>query len=336
VNNQRQIGTLKGLAETAIAVRSNLLNNKPCPHDLGTFGRFLYYMNVVGGVRSDASTEEAFREEAIQLHTLVRWVEAGLPAFDLTHGLMAALLLTDPSDVDADLVRLPFSTFAVRLPDGFWSMYGISGELVRASIALVHSYVATTSKSPDVPVPILCFRILSHDGQTSTWEVRPPIPTEGRVGGWLDDDVPPVSDSSGTVVPPDAHDGRLCVAFRRLLVNLALYVAEYGRGQPLGRRPEHKAGQPHTSQPGPDVWVLGREVKLDRELVNSARAWTDSKSPRPGARAGWRLREKFTVRGHWRNVPHGPGRGLRKLRFIAPYWKGEGPSFAHVYKMEDE
>lgn len=37
---------------------------------------------------------------------------------------------------------------------------------------------------------------------------------------------------------------------------------------------------------------------------------------------GKQLTQRFLVRGHWRNQPHGPGGSKRKLIFIEPHWKG--------------
>ena len=71
---------------------------------------------VIDTIVSEKPSLVAVQDDAHMIHTLVRWADCGLPTFDLTQGLMAALLLTDPGDVDASAVRLPFTTFAVRLP----------------------------------------------------------------------------------------------------------------------------------------------------------------------------------------------------------------------------
>jgi hypothetical protein len=39
------------------------------------------------------------------------------------------------------------------------------------------------------------------------------------------------------------------------------------------------------------------------------------------------------VRGHWTNQPHGPGRTLRRLQWIQPYWRGEGPVLIRETKI---
>jgi hypothetical protein len=317
------LGTLKGLAGCALSLRD--LVARPTKNLSAYTGYLLDHTNVLAIHNgSEAST----REEAHQIHSVLSWLDAGLPAFDLTHGLMAALLLTDPADVNGEDVRLPFSTFIVRLPDGFWTMEDHTGVTTGAGMALVHTYTAITTESPDDPVPMLSFRIMGRNGKTSTWESRLPIPETGPVRQWLGDDVSDVIDYSGTVGPPDEQDHNHAVAFRRLLINLCLYVAERGRGERAGKRKPGKGPERPRPLGDPDLWVLGREVKLDRDLMDSAKAWSDSLQ---GKRAAWSLRAKFTVRGHWRNQAHGVGRALRRLKWIAPFWKGEGPTFAHVY-----
>ena len=323
-----QLGTLKGLAEMALAFR-RVCGLGRCMPDLSEFIAFLI---AETRALSAHPSQQSLKEEALQLHTLLRWADSGLPAFDLTHGLTAALLLTDPSDVDGELVRLPFETFAIRLPDRFWLMHGHQGRETTASVAFVHSYTATTSKGPKSAM--LSLRVVGRDGDTNVWESLVAIPTSGRIGEWLAEEVPMVDDPAGVVVPPDEHDKRLAVAMRRLTVNLSLYVTAHGRGEQLGRRKSGRGGasKQASEQASADIWIVGREVKLDRELVEAARAWTDARSPRKQAREAWRLHARFTVRGHWRLQAHGEGRALRRLTWIAPYWKGEGPSFAHVYK----
>lgn len=326
------MGTFKGLAEMAIRIRREFLPDRPCPVSIGGF--FDALVERPSGkafVESFSGSREAMKEEAHQIHSLMRWVDSGLPAFDLTHGLMSALLLTDPSDVSCEMIRSPFHTFAIRFPDGFWEMHGNLDGVTSASIGIVHYFEAFTAEPPYTIRPMLSLRIVAKNGSTSTWETYEPPRGDGVAAPWLEMDLPVAEDPSGQLVTPNEHDRRIAIAFRRLFVNLCLYVAENGRGEQLGRRPQAGRGSSGPSS-SPDVWVLGREVKLDRNLMDAAKAWTDSKSPRKSAHEGWRLRERFTVRGHWRNQAHGPGRVLRTMKWIAPYWKGDGPTFQHVYK----
>jgi hypothetical protein len=273
------------------------------------------------------------KEEVSQLHSILSWVDYGMPVYDITHSLMAALLLTDPSDVDAADVKLPFGTFVVRLPQPFWTMMENTEHAAPVALAVISRLSVTRLEMLDgVPRivgtgPQIVTRMTTKGGN-QIWERRPDLPESGNIGGWIDHVVVPVN--PGPVREPTSGDKHLLQAFRRLIVNLCLYLAEHGRGEKLGRPSSSKKPRDgEVVEPQPDIWVIGREVKLDRELVTSAKAWTET---RAGRTEGWRLRSRFTVTGHWRNQPHGEGRLLRKRKWIAPYWKGEGPTFTHVYK----
>lgn len=334
-------GSSKGLAAMALKMRRAFIRGpEPCSSDIGKFVMRLQATPSGAGfvAHLDSGSKEGAKDEMHQTHSLLRWVDMGLPVFDLTHGLMSALLLTDPSDVRQDMVKPPFPTFVVRFPDGFWEMHStVDNRPTSASLGILHIYEAYASTDLNRLRPMMSLRIVAKNGLTSTWETYEPPSGDGPVSDWLKQEVPLIEDPTGALVTPDEHDLRLAVAFRRLFINLCLYINENGRGERLGKPRTASPKKPAGALPeGPDIWVLGREVKLDRELMASAKAWTDSKSPRSSAREGWTLRERFTVRGHWRNQAHGPERSLRKMKWIAPYWKGEGPTFAHVYKPADK
>lgn len=288
---------------------------------------------------------ETRREEVVQMHTLLGWIDNGMPVFELTHGLMAALLLTDPTDVLAEDVKMPFPTFLVRFPQPFWQVQGNSGTHRPAVYALVHQCLTPKMMiNSDGQAHVfdretrIINRIVSQDGITQVWERRTPIPEAGPIAPWLAEIVGEAPNEGQSLRPLIEDDRHLLIAFRRLLINLCLYIAEHGRGEKISRPPKkHKSKNKSEPSPAPtpEVWILGREVKLDRDLVDSAKAWTESRAG--GKRAdGWKIRSRFTVRGHWRNQPCGEGRKERRLKWIAPHWKGEGPKLAHIYQVQDD
>jgi hypothetical protein len=331
-----KLGTIKGMSEMALYMRDRWMRHpvfglKKCDEDINVFGDYISIAHPHYYSRLTELSRPALQEELLQIHTLMRWIEFGMSTFDLTHSLMASLLLTDPSDVDASAVKLPFGTFAIRLPDNFWTMHGHQGESMSAAHILVHTYLAASRRGAG-PHPMFSLRIVGRSGTTSTWETRIPIPESGKIGDWIADDVPEVSDDTGVVVPPDENDKYLAISARRLIVNVCLYIAARGRGEPLGGSSRKNSRPAKISRSSPDIWVLGREIKLDPELVKSAKAWTDRASS-----SEWRLRGRRITTGHWRNVAHGERHALRTLKYIEPYWRGEGtPTFSHVYKLGEE
>lgn len=331
------LGTIKGLAEFALATKV-IMGIGDCPHDIEDFSNTIYRSQRSYFDKLARMNHEARKEELLQLHTVLRWLDHGMPVFELTHSLMAALLLTDPSDVDAADVKMPFPTFAVRLPNDFWHLVGHTGERVPAVHALVHEHICVTTANMMMPTLMLSFRVVGKDGLTNAWENRLPIPDADKIGAWIADDVPEIlieeREERVTIGPLASDDKHIMVAFRRLLVNLSLYVAAHGRGEPLSRRKLHTDGKINraSARTAPQIWVIGREIKLDRGLLESAKAWSLS---RDGVNtSGWRIQSRFTVRGHWRNQAHGPERSLRRLTWIQPYWKGQGPNFAHTYTSD--
>lgn len=352
-----EIGSVQGLAQMALATRRVLGIPRLSP-DLKELIRIIFEKDPVYGEALASSQHAYMREELLQLHAILHWAEQGMPVFDLTHGLCSALLLTDPADVDASEIRLPFGTFVVRLPQPFWEIEGHTlGQKWPAAYAIVHTWLASP-KPPGNDIPLktheywanmpneqrLVIRLVSKspsiETTTQVWEILPPIPEEGSISSWIQTEVPDVVDQENlqnksaleTLIATSGDDKYLMFAFRRLLVNLCLYISEKGRGERLvqPRRPGFKKRSPETI--GPDIWVLGREIKLDKELLESARAWT---SAQKGQRDIWKIRSRFTIRGHWRMQAHGPAHSLRRRQWIAPYWKGQGAILSHIYTTKE-
>lgn len=65
--------------------------------------------------------------------------------------------------------------------------------------------------------------------------------------------------------------------------------------------------------------VLGGNVRIQR---HEGEEGAQDSGTNGGGRAGGPLWVRTRVSGHWRNQPHGPGKTLRKLIFIAPFWRG--------------
>lgn len=286
-----------------------------------------------------------FAEEMNQTHMLLRWLQSGLPVFEPTQSLLSSLLLTDPEAVNVEEVRQPFDTFAVRLPPKFMEVEvdAVQDEKrplnplvltkpfrVPLSVLWVHSYDSSSS---------LALRLVAQNG-AALWERLPAVDEVDTMAEWLILD-PGKREQRNRyfmqVLPRDLHLQR---AARRLYVNLCLYIAERGLGErrqnlrARGRvkRKKKKASRNKTDM---NVWVLGREIKLDKNLIQASKAWVDAQRQE---RAQWRISKRFTVRGHWRMQACGPGRKERRRRWIEPHWRGPktGTKLSHLYQMESE
>ena len=91
-------------------------------------------------------------------------------------------------------------------------------------------------------------------------------------------------------------------------------VAERRSYEPTPGAGGHGSGQRPARMTIVDLRPL-RHVEVDRD-----------------ERTGRRLTVRHYVRGHWRDQPHGPGRALRRLTWVAPYIKG--PSDAPLKDTE--
>jgi hypothetical protein len=301
-----------------------------------------------------------FHEAIINHHMSLRWVDQGMSVFDITASLLASLLLTDCDNVELDEVRFPFPTFAIRLPSKFWSMLDdLTGFQTDVNVLWVHHLKALDRD--DLPQGVnfvdenivkgedfesyvkdrLLIRAVGRTG-IAVWEVRD-VPCQSEsVASWVDTDHGIVESlTQHKIAETELHMQK---AIRRLLVNLCLYIVERGKGTKLGgkrdtkkkrKRKKAKPKKQQKEEPRPNVWLLGQEVKLNKNLIQAARDWSEQDKQQQGAR--WKVKKRFIVQGHWRNQAYGPGRSLRKRIRIEPFWKGpeEGTKMSHLYKIED-
>jgi hypothetical protein len=265
----------------------------------------------------------------------LRWIECGLPTFELTHSLAASLMLTDPSRASPEFVRSPFHTFLVRLPSPFW-------DFVEADrhFDMTHLWVAHFC---DAGGPHLMLMPTVRRGMPGISTLHAPIDSSVDLGRWLHERIdPPVGrpgDSEEFVQgnrEKIALNEHLSRAARRLYANLCLYIADLQAANRLSLdiRPRNDRGRkcrrsgPNES-PRTTNWVLGREIKLDSNLLEAARSWTGMKT---GKRGLWSVHCRFTVVGHWRDQVCGKRKKLpdgtwtpwpsRRPTRIEPYWKG--------------
>lgn len=346
---------LKDVAKNAAQLHSYI--GGPIPKDTGLFVDNLVRKHPHLFSQISRLGELYFHESILNYQMSLRWVDYGMSVFDITTSLLASLLLTDCDNVELDEVRFPFPTFVVRLPSKFWSIYDdITCHDTDVATLWVHQLRALDRT--DVPQGInwvdsntrdsdlqkyakdrLLVRAVGRSG-ISVWEVRD-VPWQAEsIAKWVGTEYGVVEElTQHEVAETELHMQK---AIRRLLINLSLYIAEKGTGVRVGgerstkrqRKKKLKPRKQQKEEPRPNVWLLGQEVKLDSNLIQAARDWSEQDKQKQGAR--WRVKKRFIVQGHWRNQPHGPGRTLRKRIRIEPFWKGptEGTKLSHLYTLE--
>jgi hypothetical protein len=286
-------------------------------------------------------------EQFNQFHFIMKWRESSYPVFELTHSLMAALLLTNPISVEKSQVKLPFQTFIIKLPYQFWTMHSIDGnKKIRELVNVKHIIVQFIEQDG---FPAVALRLISDKnkkGQScllenlSIWNDETSIkqilnfksvPKNINTNSALGNKANPYT------VPIEQEDNFLLSASLRLLINLCLYLQE--------KPPTNQKTKPlkihnlcdFSKRPtyfNIKQWLIGKEIKLDKNLIQASKDWTNTFRKQTSQ---WRVSSRFTVRGHWRNQACGKDHKEHKLVWIEPFWKGptEGIFVSHLYKNEN-
>jgi hypothetical protein len=294
---------------------------------------------------------------------ILSWARSGYNAFDLSADFVAAMLLTDARALDVDLVRLPFPSVLIMIPDGF--AIGVEGrsytkihvtEVAAPDVKLLHvrdvvwdmlkdlpydeaqKFLAQAQREVDVvrPASLLDRTGGSLLGQSPV--VRPSAElgslhiyaTDGAhvLDTWIDrkDLTWDAFDDLPDLVE-DGADKRARQTLRQVVFGMLAYVSAVD-GAVEARFPEPRKS-PREDRSRVAQWVVGRTVRIDPTLVRLARSGDRE--------AQFRLKYRFIVRGHYRNQAHGPQRSLRTSKWIACFWKGpaDGAELVHTYKLDD-
>lgn len=240
------------------------------------------------------------------------WARGGYNVFDLSPDFVAAMLLTDPSEIDLPTLKLPFSGMLLMIPDKFAT--GVEG----TSYTKIHIVEIDDS------------RVFDGDTAHQDGEKKPAIAIYATDGIRILSTVAPRAELSWAVLEelPGDDDVDVDREARKTIQRIALGAIAYATAVDRAiteRFPGAKKKKPGNEAPLTH-WTIGRTIKIDPELVRVARS---------GAREiAFRIKSRFVVRGHYRNQAHGPNRSLRTMKWIAPFFKGpeEGARLVHTYK----
>jgi hypothetical protein len=269
---------------------------------------------------------------AVRLVSTLQWCRHGFNVFDVTDSLLAGLLLTTPSD-EAGFPLFPYPSFVVRIPPGYVPMMEVgrevepeAGWLTQITVNHFEEVQAGTGEALLLTVSTgrrgddLVEQIRLNDYVSTADHLRA---DEAR---WK------VLESGGTDPSQEAIDNLAVRAAIRIVANLCSWIESIG-GM-AGRRPSNALLARNGSPKKPHIrqWVVGREIKLDPELLRSAKEHILGLDPRRSP-AGWHLKARFPVRGHMRRQPCGPGRAERRVIWIRPHFHGPagGDVMAHIY-----
>jgi len=247
---------------------------------------------------------------AVEAPWLLAWARDGYNVFDLSPDFVAAMLLTDPSEIDLPSLKLPFHGMLFMIPDRF--AIGAEG----TSYTKIHVVETDDSRIFDGGV-------VREDG-----EKRPAIVIYATDGERLLSTIAPRAELSWATLEdlPDDVVLDLDKEARTTIQRVVLGAIAYATAVDRAITERFPAPKKRREQPSIAHWTIGCEIKIDSELVRIARS---------GAREiAFRIKSRFVVRGHYRNQAHGPKRALRTSKWIAPFFKGpeEGAKLVHTYK----
>jgi hypothetical protein len=236
------------------------------------------------------------------------WGQCGRPAYQLTHGLAAALMLTDPPPMQpGERLELPARTFCIMLPEGIVPVFnkGVQGWADLIWVNASKNVHVESGQEEEF------FRWLVEWRSVSVWRDRKPEHL------YDEEDERKLEIEGAELVAEDD----LCLwSGLKLVRNLCSWLQATDALQNYKRPVAKKRKKSKHKAPKARVYQLGREVKVSPELREMASEIALGKSKH--AREGWKLRAQHLVRGHWRNQAHGPQRSLRKLIWIEPHTRG--------------
>lgn len=273
---------------------------------------------------SDDLINGAVADAVLAMHFFGQWAAFGYNVFDLTHGLAAGLLLTEPPPYSPDEFEVPFPAFRVRIPPGTVPVWmAANSEPLWATEIWVDRYAARVRVDGELREWIqIIVRTKGYADVTMSRTIEDLYDRQSNDPGvtyrYRPDDPPALPED-------DITRGTALHVLRNFVSWLT------ATGGMATRTPQSRPPSASEMGPRPNVWVVGKEVKLSREMRQTA---TDVALGCANQRAGWKVRVRYVVRGHWRNQACGQGRGERRKQWIAPFWKGpqDGEQWSHLYK----
>lgn len=255
---------------------------------------------------------------------LIRFEKFGRKTFYFDDNLVQRLADTE-MNVDVDLLRLPFPS-CLFVFDGQSvrdSMHAISGTDPRNEGTIsVYLNMLTSRETGRRTLEIAAMHTHGHrnfavvkreldveSGQTLEEALR----TE-----WGNSEE---ALSVGDYLPDSAFYGP-GLKFIRTVVNSALYLASSNPDIIPGLRDSAtRAGMASHEIRRLDK-QLRHATKLNYISIGSRSSFYDAEFEIGQKQKGNKLEERIKVRGHWKTQAHGPGRQLKKIIHVEPYWRG--------------
>lgn len=290
------------------------------------FARAFTRATTANGAPMNADTMRAMLvTEGLRAWGICRWYDCGLAVLAPTQSLAAALVLSTYPALAVGDVPWPFDSFVIELPRPW-----LPPPFDTLSLIWVHRAQAFASETKtEGLVDTIRVEATGTDGVAYDEMAL----CTASVEGWIESRK--IREFSAAMNEQELAVGRLCT---RLAIGLAVYMGALpSANRALAKRRVPASRRQPGSAPAPQVWDLGRDIKLPRELRLAAVDFANAR--RALGRSGWRLSRRFTVRGHFRRTVVGPrALGERRWTWVKPFWKGpeEGIALRRTYVVGQE
>lgn len=277
---------------------------------------FRWMLQFDGGKQGSSST--AMME---LLYPILIALKSGNPQFRVSTDLIKSLRDTEIPDFPMEMLRTPFDGLTVIVPRGtFESPAQEVGEILISQVAqdrfrVVFSqreythYINVLADDKDISIAAAAQRTLAEADKIDS-ELAEKIRTESMYENYFKSDI------------------------FRFAVNLMLYVTSPDADMYQDKTEQHKLHQKLQGlKGGRRRDLLLRKLQEEKEKLNyvvgaNVRLQKEYTATLTASGKKWSLQHRVRVMGHWRQQPHGPEKKLRKLKWIAPHWRG--PTYAEM------
>jgi hypothetical protein len=269
--------------------------------------------------------EAAYREAIHTFHLFGSWAQNGFSLFDVSPDLAAALLLTDPPPTPETGLKLPFSCFCIRLPEGTIPIF-LGDKQVWAEQLWAHQFWGIHKVEGRKEYIRVSAVWQGLQFWRDRWVGNLDLDSDESVYNRVMQGDPPI-------LPEDEISANVMMRFFKSFISWLHATNALEKTKPeiprLKKKASKEARMKLESGFFPRVWLIGREVKLRPELKRMARETALGGSKRHEV-AGWKVRTRHIVRGHFK--PRLEAR-LGHPVWVEPYWRGpEGEAaWAHIY-----
>lgn len=311
-----------------------------------------------GGGRNQGEYLQSLLNTGLWMYyQLCRWFDLGMPVLRPTLDLSVMLVNTEYK-IGVSEVKLPWDVYAVAIPVGL-----TKSAYARIQVAWMIRHQAPLLRSPaeqaaartaarsgervNLPEEHTAFEIKADFHEvppggdpgdfvtlTDLLDVEAGLRQisneEVRSQPWLEEAFDEVHGVPEDVDPSQRE--RWLDHVSRVVIGAGIYAVDPAnrsdyvrRRNPLAKSRRTKPGQQPWREP--TEWIIGKAISIPREMRD---ATVEATGP---SRVGWRVKNRFVVKGHPRNQACGPGMLEHRTIWIKPYWKGpeHGPALQRCY-----